>query len=92
MPWRSHRQLNHVRSNRFPVAFTRNSVPVQLLTADEVHVLGSVIAKRLDAGRDLPFPLTGKLIENAVEGARKLAGARASHVPHKTPRSLRLRL
>ena len=49
-------------------------IPVQLLTAVEVHLLTSTLAKRLDAGRDLPFPLTGKLFENVIEGARKLSG------------------
>ena len=48
---------------------------MQLLAAEEVDALASACAARLDAGKGLPFPLTAKLVENAVEGARKTSGA-----------------
>ena len=46
----------------------------QLLAADQIAALATAFAVRLDAGRALPFPLTAKLVENAVEGARKAPG------------------
>ena len=47
---------------------------VQLLSAEEVNALATTCAAHLDAGKALPFPLTAKLVENAVEGARKPLG------------------
>lgn len=54
---------------------TSTDVPLQLVSADEVHALVKYLGGRLDAGRNVPLALTGKLVENAVEGAAKLAGA-----------------
>ena len=51
---------------------------LQLLTADEVAALANTFAGRLDDGQRLPFPLTAKLVENALEGARKVPGDKTS--------------
>ncbi len=47
---------------------------LQLLAADEVAALATTFAARLDGGQGLPFALTTKLVENALEGARRAPG------------------
>jgi hypothetical protein len=52
---------------------------MQLLAAAEVDALATTCAADLDAGNALSFPLTAKLVENAVDGARKSSGELACH-------------
>ena len=62
------------------IASTKHAAPqhcvrlLQLLAAANLAALATTFAARLDAGQTLPFPLTAKLVETAVEGALKTPG------------------